>query len=238
MGHTVRHSWMTTWRAIASSFFLLSSSISRFSFTFLCLSFHSFAHSSGISSRKERPVTGNSAVKDDSKGVEFWKLKEGAVLVDAAVGRGGDAAGGREGVKVLITFCRGGPDRCFELEHPCPRPSQQDLHKPHSAAATRLHLRSVQRGLVAAKGVERWCARRAPWPLDCIGTWCICGTEGAGFGNVKPTSAACLSVNIAKYWHFGHYKHDQQVPIHQTPIDHSHCEKVDLHGGDCFYLSI
>ena len=77
-----------------------------------------------------------------------------------------------------------------------------------------------------------------PWPSDCIGMCCICGVEGAGFGNVKLTSAACLLVNIAKYWHFGHCKCIQQVHIHQISIDHSHYEKVDLHDKDCFYLSI
>ena len=92
--HTEHHSWMTTWRAIASSFCLLSSSISHFSLAFLCLSFHSFAHPSGISSQKERPVAGNSAVKADSEGVELWKLKEDAVLVVATVGREGDVADG------------------------------------------------------------------------------------------------------------------------------------------------
>jgi hypothetical protein len=92
--HTEHHSWMTTWEAIASSFCLLSSSISRFSLAFLCLSFHSFAHPSGISSQKECPVTGTSAAKADSEGVELWKLKEDAVLADATVGREGSTAGG------------------------------------------------------------------------------------------------------------------------------------------------
>jgi hypothetical protein len=49
---------------------------------------------SGISSQKEHLVTGNSAVKADSKGVEFWKLKEDAALVDATVGREGYTVGG------------------------------------------------------------------------------------------------------------------------------------------------
>ena len=159
--HTVRHSWMTTWRAIASSFCFLSSSISRFSFTFLCFSFHSFAHSSGISSRKERPVTGNSDAKANPNGVELEKSKGEAVLVVPIVGREGDTGGGRDGVKVFVTFFRGGPDRCFELRHPCPRPSQQDLHRPHLDAATHLHLRSTQQGLVGAAGTKRCCKRLA-----------------------------------------------------------------------------
>jgi hypothetical protein len=99
--HTIHHSWMTTWQAIASQFFLLSSSISCFSFAFLCRLFHSFAHSSDISSRKEHPVTGRSNVKADPNGVE---LEEDVVLVDTVVGREGDAGGGQEGVKVFITF--------------------------------------------------------------------------------------------------------------------------------------
>jgi hypothetical protein len=195
---------MTTWRAIASSFCLLRSSISRLSFAFLCLSFHSFAHSSGISSRKECPAAGNSDVRAEPDGVELGRSVEGAVLVDPVVGSEGDTGGGREGVKVFVTFFRGGPDRCFELEHPCPRPSQQDLHKPHSDAATRLHPRRAQRGLVAAPGAKRFHRRLASWLSGCIGTCRICSVEGSGFGNVKPTSAACVSVNISKCEHFAH----------------------------------
>jgi hypothetical protein len=61
---------------------------------FLLPFIHSFAHSSGISSQKEHPVTGNSPVKADSEGVEHRKLKEDAVLVVATVGREGDVADG------------------------------------------------------------------------------------------------------------------------------------------------
>ena len=99
----------------------------------------------------------------------------GVVLGYAVVGNGRDTGGGREGEKVFTTFFPGGPERCFELEHPCPLPSQQVLHKPHSVVATRLHPSMEQRGLVTVTGgAERRCGGLASCysnggaPTDCV----------------------------------------------------------------------
>jgi hypothetical protein len=67
-----------------------------------------------MSSRKERAVTSNSnaAVDPDGNGG----------LIGATMGNAGDVGDGQEGMKVFTSILCGGPDRCFKLEQPWPRP--------------------------------------------------------------------------------------------------------------------
>src|ERR1700676_804515 len=123
---------MTTFRAIASSFFFFSSAASCLLITSCSLSFHSFAHSLGISVQNRCGVTSRSGVRVDPDAIMGgpWAFK--------TMWGNGAMAYGRVGENVVAWMVWGGFVPCLRLVQPCPRLPQQVLQSLHSSAATLL----------------------------------------------------------------------------------------------------
>src|SRR5882762_7285173 len=106
---------MTTCRAMVNSFLFFILAASHLSFPSRSLSFHTFAHSSGMSVRNWRGAVSRSGVRADpdaaigSPGMFDAMWGDGTITV------------GRVGENVVTRTVWGGLARCFLLVQPCPR---------------------------------------------------------------------------------------------------------------------
>ena len=120
---------MTCW-AIANSFFFFISTASHLSVTSCSLLFHSLAHSSDMLSQKRCGAISWLGLMDNTDATMGKPCVVETILSE------GVAANGCDGVNVVACTLWGGAVWCFLLVQPWLQLPQQDLHKPHSSAAT------------------------------------------------------------------------------------------------------